>query len=61
MDISNTKKEEARLLREERVGFLFFNRHGEEGWEDHNAFYASEDGLVSVVLENEEENEEVAY
>lgn len=45
----------------ERLGKLHFDRHGEEGWEDHNAFYASEDGLVSVVLENEEENEEVDY
>lgn len=45
----------------EVLGFLYFNRYNEEGWEQHNAFYASEDGLVNVELEEDENEEEVYY
>jgi hypothetical protein len=37
------EEEEAQLLIQERMGFLYFNRHGDPEWDCHNGFYSSDE------------------
>jgi hypothetical protein len=45
----------------EYVGFMQFNRLGEEGWEMKDDFYTSQDNLVSVHLDNDQNNDIEEY
>ena len=41
----------------ERLGYIEYNRLGEEGWHLKEDFYTSEDYLVGVHLDNDVDNE----
>lgn len=38
----------------EVLGFLEFNRHGEE-WDNYNSFYSGEDNLIDIEEDEQEE------
>ena len=39
----------------EYIGYMEYNRMGNPDWVERNSFYSSDDGLVDVVLDNEDD------